>query len=42
MFATGLALIGQDFQGTERAKAVSFWGATVGGAVAVGPLLGVR
>jgi predicted MFS family arabinose efflux permease len=40
MFATGLALIGQDFQGPARAKAVSFWGATVGGAVAVGPLLG--
>jgi len=40
MFATGLALIGQDFQGAERGKAIALWGATVGGAVAAGPLLG--
>jgi EmrB/QacA subfamily drug resistance transporter len=40
MFATGLALIGQDFQGRDLARAVSIWGATVGGAVAAGPLLG--
>ncbi len=40
LFATGLALIGQEFQGRERGKAIAAWGATVGGAVAVGPLIG--
>ncbi|MGH9045763.1 MAG: MFS transporter [Acidimicrobiales bacterium] len=40
MFATGLALIGQDFTGPELGKAIAAWGATVGGAVAVGPLVG--
>ena len=40
MFATALALIAQDYQGRERATAIAFWGATVGGAVAIGPLLG--
>lgn len=40
MFATSLALIGQEFQGFDRAKAIGIWGATVGGAVAVGPLVG--
>lgn len=40
MFATGLALIGQDFRGPELGKAIAAWGATVGGAVAIGPLLG--
>ncbi len=40
MFATGLALIGQDFRGAELGKAIAAWGATVGGAVAIGPLLG--
>ncbi len=40
MFATSLALIGQDFRGTERGTAIAAWGATVGGAVAVGPLVG--
>ncbi|HEV2727081.1 MAG TPA: MFS transporter [Solirubrobacterales bacterium] len=40
MFATALALIGQEFQGKDRATAFGVWGATVGGAVAVGPLIG--
>ena len=40
MFATGLALIAQDFQGPARGKAIAAWGATVGGAVAIGPLIG--
>lgn len=40
MFATGLALIGQEFHGPERGKAIAAWGATVGVAVAVGPLVG--
>ena len=40
MFATSLALIAQEFRGPERAGAIAAWGATVGGAVAVGPLIG--
>jgi EmrB/QacA subfamily drug resistance transporter len=40
MFATSLALIGQEFHGKDRATAFGIWGATVGGAVAVGPLIG--
>jgi EmrB/QacA subfamily drug resistance transporter len=40
MFSTSLALIGQEFQGKDRATAFGIWGATVGGAVAVGPLIG--
>ena len=40
MFATSLALIGQEFHGRDRATAFGVWGATVGGAVAVGPLIG--
>ncbi len=40
MFATALALIAQEFEGRERARAVGIWGATVGGAVAIGPLVG--
>ena len=40
MFATALALIAQEFEGRERATAIGIWGATVGGAVAVGPLVG--
>jgi EmrB/QacA subfamily drug resistance transporter len=40
MFATSLALIAQEFQGPERGTALAAWGATIGGAVAVGPLVG--
>src|SRR3954447_11951145 len=40
MFATSLALIAQEFQGKERGTAIGVWGATIGGAVAVGPLIG--
>ncbi len=40
MFATSLALIGQEFHGKDRAMAFGVWGAVVGGAVAVGPLVG--
>jgi EmrB/QacA subfamily drug resistance transporter len=40
MFATSLALIAQEFQGRDRGTAIAAWGATIGGAVAVGPLLG--
>ena len=40
MFATALALIGQEFQGAERGRAIAAWGASVGGGVAAGPLIG--
>ena len=40
MFATGLALIGQEFHGPERGKAIAAWSATVGIAVALGALVG--
>ncbi|MGA2837379.1 MAG: MFS transporter [Acidimicrobiales bacterium] len=40
MFATSLALIAQAFTGRERGTAIGVYGAVVGGAVAVGPLVG--
>ena len=40
MFATSLALIAQAFSGKERGTAFGVYGAVVGGAVAVGPLIG--
>jgi predicted MFS family arabinose efflux permease len=40
MFATSLALIAQAFSGKERGTAFGIYGAVLGGAVAVGPLLG--
>src|SRR5262245_10382116 len=40
MFATSLALLAQEFHGAERGTAFGVWGATTGGAVAVGPLIG--
>jgi EmrB/QacA subfamily drug resistance transporter len=40
MFATTLALVGQEFTGPARGRAVLVWGSTVGAAVACGPLLG--
>ena len=40
MFTTALALIAQDFAGHARGTAIAYWSATVGGAVAVGPVLG--
>jgi len=40
MFATTLALIAQEFEGRERATAIGAWSATVGSAVAIGPLVG--
>jgi EmrB/QacA subfamily drug resistance transporter len=40
MFATSLAIISQEFQGRERGTAFGIWGATVGAAVAIGPLVG--
>lgn len=40
MFATTLALVGQEFTGPARSRAILLWGSTVGAAVASGPLLG--
>ena len=40
MFATTLALIGQEFAGPARGQAIAAWGATVGAAVASGPIVG--
>jgi MFS family permease len=40
MFATSLALLAQAFQGADRGTAIGIWGATIGAAVAVGPLVG--
>jgi EmrB/QacA subfamily drug resistance transporter len=40
MFATSLALLAQEFDGKDRAFAFGIWGATIGGAVAIGPLVG--
>src|SRR4051794_16892234 len=40
MFATSLALLASAFQGRERGTAIGIWGATIGAAVAVGPLVG--
>jgi len=40
MFATSLALIASAFQGRERGTAFGVYGAVIGAAVAVGPLIG--
>ncbi len=40
MFATSLALLGQSFRGRERGVAFGVWGAVVGIASALGPVLG--
>src|SRR5919198_1120871 len=40
LFATALALIGHEYRGPERFGAIAVWGATVGAAVASGPLIG--
>ncbi len=40
MFALSLALIAQEFRGRELGTATGIYGATIGGAVAIGPLVG--
>ncbi|MHB8468342.1 MAG: MFS transporter [Gaiellaceae bacterium] len=40
MFAVSLAIVSQEFHGRERGTAFGIWGATVGFAVAVGPMVG--
>jgi EmrB/QacA subfamily drug resistance transporter len=40
LFATALALIGHEYRGADRFGAIAVWGATIGAAVASGPLVG--
>jgi EmrB/QacA subfamily drug resistance transporter len=40
LFATALALIGHEYRGPDRFGALAVWGATIGAAVACGPLIG--
>src|SRR5439155_16549365 len=40
LFPAALALIAAEFEGAARARAIGVWGATVSGAIALGPLLG--
>src|SRR5436309_3522060 len=40
MFAVSLAILAQEFHGRERGTAFGIWGATIGLAVAIGPLVG--
>src|SRR6185295_512437 len=40
MFATSLALLASAYHGRERGTAIGIWGATIGAAVAIGPLAG--
>ena len=40
MFATALALLASNYSGRDRGTAIGLWGATIGAATAVGPLVG--
>ena len=40
LFPAGLALVGAEFVGAARARAIGVWGASVAGAIALGPLVG--
>ena len=40
LFATALALIGAEYRGADMGGAIAIWGATIGVAVASGPLVG--
>lgn len=40
MFACGLALLAAAYQGRDRGTAIGIWGASIGAAVAIGPLVG--
>src|SRR5882757_3674085 len=40
MLAVSLAILSQEFHGKERGTAFGIWGATIGAAVAIGPLVG--
>jgi MFS family permease len=40
MFATGLALLAQEYSGPARGRALGIWGAVSGAALAIGPVIG--
>ena len=40
LLTASLAIIGNAFKGTERTRAFAFWGASLGIALAVGPIVG--
>ena len=40
LFPAGLAVLGAEYRGPARARAIGVWGAAVAGAIALGPLLG--
>ncbi|MFL5823588.1 MAG: MFS transporter [Solirubrobacteraceae bacterium] len=40
MYATGLALLAQEFHGRERGTAFGIWGAAIAASAAIGPLIG--
>ncbi len=40
LFATALALIGNEFEGAARGRALGVWGAAIGAGLAVGPIVG--
>jgi EmrB/QacA subfamily drug resistance transporter len=40
LLTASLAIIGNTFQGTERTRAFAFWGASLGIALAIGPIVG--
>jgi EmrB/QacA subfamily drug resistance transporter len=40
MFATSLAILANEFQGSSRGRALGIWGAVSGAALAIGPLIG--
>jgi EmrB/QacA subfamily drug resistance transporter len=40
MFATSLALLAEEYRGSDRGRALGIWGAVSGAALAIGPLIG--
>ena len=40
MFATSLAILAAAYEGRDRGTAIGIWGATIGAAAAIGPLVG--
>ena len=40
LFATALAILGQEFQGAERSRGLGIWGAALAAGLATGPLAG--
>lgn len=40
LFGTALAILGEEFRGRSRVRALGIWGACIGGGLAIGPLAG--